>query len=218
MILKLVTPPAGEPVSLDEAKRHLRIDIDDDDLLIGGLITAAREVCELQSRRALLTQAYDLVLEAWPGDDRLYQRTQMHPYQLRTSLQLWPRPVLPIKLPRPPLQTVSSVTYTDYAGITNSLATTDYIVDADSEPGRVLPAYNKMWPSAVLQPGPAIRVRFTCGYGAASAVPQIYKQALLLLVGHFYENREEVVVSGNVNMVQLPMAVESLLALDRGWW
>lgn len=67
MPLQLVTPPAGEPVSLAEAKQHLRVDGDDDDLLIGSLIAAARQAAETQTGRQLITARWKLVLDAFPG-------------------------------------------------------------------------------------------------------------------------------------------------------
>lgn len=68
------------------------------------------------------------------------------------------------------------------------------MVDAASEPGRVWLNYGKTWPTVSLRPGPAITVRYVAGYGAAVDVPMQYKQAMLLMIGHFYENREEIVI------------------------
>lgn len=219
MILRVITQPRAEPITVDEAKKHLRVDIDDDDDYIASLITVARTVCELEARRAFVTQTLELSLEMWPGDERLSMRPGLlYPQMMRSTLQIWPRLGLPIEVPRPPLQSVVSLTYVDYTGTTQTMPPSDYVVDAASEPGRVLLGYNKTWPSAVLQPGPAIKLRYVAGYGdMAVQVPDIYKHAIRLLVGHFYENREEVVVQAGVSAVRLPMAVESLLLLDRGW-
>lgn len=192
MILKQVTAPSAEPVTLAEAKLHLRVDGTDEDDYIASLITVARITCELEARRAFITQTFDLFRECWPEDE------------------LW--------IPRPPLQSVTSLSYTDYTGnVTTLVANTDYLVDANSEPGRILPAYGKFWPTAILQPGAAIKVRFVAGYGQAAQVPATYKHAIKLLVGHYYENREEVIVQAGVSAVRLPRAVDSLLLIDRGW-
>jgi uncharacterized phiE125 gp8 family phage protein len=194
MILTLVTPPAVEPVTLDEAKLHLRIDGDDEDDLISASLTAAREMCELEARRAFTTQTWELALECWPKDDQ-------------------------IVLPRPPLQSVTSIKYLDWQGVETTINSADYIVDTASKPGRVWLAYGKCWPSATLRPGPAIRVRYVAGYGAvADDVPQRYRQAILLLLGHYYENREGVVAQGRYSLTPIPLGVRSLLMVDRGSW
>lgn len=191
MIFKLVTQPVAEPVSLAEAKTHLRVDVADDDTYIGTLISGARLACEQVSRRAFVTQEWELSLESWPETNY-------------------------IQLPRPPLASVTSISYVDSGGTTQTMSAGDYVVDTASEPGRVWLGYGKSWPSATLRPGPAITVRFVAGYGNAAAVPQNYKQALLLLIGHYYENREEIMVQSGAVAVKMPMAAEWLLMMDRG--
>lgn len=191
MSLRVYSEPSEEPVSLVEAKLHCRVDIDEDDLLISGLITTAREMAEMTSGRALITQTLDLYLEEWPEDEF-------------------------ISLPRPPLQSVTSVVYTDEDGTEQTLSTDDYSVDTHSEPGRVALKAGKSWPSDSLQSGSPIRVRYVAGYGTVNLVPQRYKQAILLLVGHWYENRENVLTSGAMPK-NIPMAAEALLWIDRVW-
>jgi len=164
--LKSVTPPASEPVTLAEAKLHVRQDLDTDDTLITGLITAAREEVERICWHALLTQTWELVLDRWPAGDA-------------------------IELPRPPLQSVTSVKYTDSSGAETTWSAANYVVDTDSTPGRIVLAYSVTWPTVVLQPTGGIRVRYVAGWTSAANVPQAIKQALLLLVGHWYENRED---------------------------
>lgn len=184
--------PAVEPVTVAEAKNHLRVDISDDDALIGALITAAREMIEERSRRALITQTWRRNLDAWPA--------------------------ISLNLPRPPLQSVTSITYTDGDGNTSTVDSSIYSVDTDSQPGRVALAYDQQWPTvatlATLNP---IKITYVAGYGdAASDVPQRWKQAILLTVGHWYENREATVTGGGIPK-ELPLAVESLINLDRAW-
>ena len=188
----VVTGPAQEPVRLDQAKLHMRVDHSEDDGLIVGLVTAAREQVEAMSRRALVTQTLELRLSQWPGGDC-------------------------ILLPRPPLASVVSVKYTDTAGVEQTFASTNYTAHTAPEPGGVWLKYNCSWPSAELGPGPSIAVRYTAGYGTAAAVPQRYKQAILLLAAHWYEQREAVLVSG-VQPSVVPMAVEMLCAAERVSW
>lgn len=182
--------PATEPVSLAEAKAHLRVDGSDEDALIAQLIMTARQTVELEARRALITQTLDLRLASWPGSC--------------------------LELPMPPLQSVTSITYTDYTGATGTVSTGDFVTYTGIEPGRIVLKPDKGWPGVSLMPGPSLVVRYVAGYGSAAAVPAHLKQAILLLVGHFYENREASVIS--TIAVKLPMAVEMLINLDRVSW
>lgn len=183
--------PVTEPVHLDEVRDHLRVDITDDDTLIEALITAAREYVEQASRRALVTQTWRYNLDQFPAADE-------------------------IELPRPPLKSVTSITYRDSDGTTHTLASSVYEVDTDSQPGRVRLAYGEDWPSDTLAETNPVRITFVAGYGDADDVPKRWKQAILLLVGHWYENREAVMV-GSIPR-EIPFAVESLINLDRGSW
>lgn len=194
MSTKLITDATEEPVTLDEAKDHLRVDGTDEDALIMAYIKAARRQCEMISRRAFVTQTWELALTTW-------------------QLQNW------IELPNPPLQSVTSITYIDSAGVSAVMSSADYVVDTYSQPGRVVLGYSKCWPSVTLRPGPSVIVRYVAGYGAPKDVPETYKQAIKLLVGHFYENREAVVLqTGLVQGAVTPMAVDALLMIDRGDW
>lgn len=182
----LATPPAEEPVSRTEAKLHCRIDVSADDTLVDGLIVAARQLVEAHARRALVTQTWDLTLDYFPSDWR-------HDYGA-------------IVVPNPPLVSVAYVTYRDGEGTLQTLATTGYRVLAGT-PGRIVPESRTEWPSILEHPD-AVHVRYVAGYGAASAVPQALKQAILLLVGHFYENRE---ATADAAFHELPLAVRSLI-------
>jgi uncharacterized phiE125 gp8 family phage protein len=159
----------------------------EDDLLT-RLITAAREDCEDFQRRAYITRTYELWLDAWPDGDK-------------------------ITIPMPVLQAVDSIIYYDTAGDDYEMDEEDYIVDINNEPGQVVLACGKSWPSETLQPVNGICIEFNAGYGDAAAdVPAAVRQAMLLLIGHLYENREAVTEKSTV---VLPMAVESLLWKNR---
>jgi len=164
--LSLYAAPGTEPVSLAEAKAHLRVTHTDEDSLIAELIAAARQWFEEQTYRALVTQTWDLKLDEFPrGED-------------------------PIRLPRAPLQSVTSITYTDTVGATQTLAAAAYVVSATRQPGVIRPAYGYVWPEAQDKPD-AVTVRFVAGYGAAAAVPAQIKAAIKLLIGQLYEFREQ---------------------------
>ena len=180
--LILVTPPAGEPVSLTEAKAHLRIDSADDDSLIGALITAARQAAEAHMRRALITQTWRLTLDRFPAAPQAWWDG------VRQAADM-PGDGSVIELPRPPLVSVTSVTAYDDADNATVAGASSYFVDSDGEPGRIVLRSGQTWPAAV-RVANGVEVVFVAGYGAASAVPQAIRQGMLMLIGQLFENRE----------------------------
>ena len=178
MPLKLITAPTAEPVSLVEAKLHLRVEHSADDTLIGALITAARRSAEHELGRALITQTRELVFDGFP--------------------------VAEIDLQLPDVQAIVSVKYiADDTGTEVTLASTDYSLDADSTPCWLLPDYTVGdWPAA-RDTTNAVRIRFTAGYGdAGSDVPAAIRQWILLGIGTLYAQREGVVAG--VSLAELP--------------
>ena len=178
--------PTIEPVTLAEMKLHLRVDEIDEDTLIESLITAARESAETFTWRQFITATYELTLDTFPGV---------------------------IYLPRPILQSVTSITYVDSDSAEQTVDEDTYVVKTDSVIGEVYPAYGESWPTCRGFTDD-ITVTFKDGYGdAASDVPDSLKAAIRLFVGHLYENREATVVGTIV--ATLPLAVESLLWNNR---
>ena len=189
--LTVVTEPETEPVLVNDLKSHLRIDdLADEDPDLGGYISAAREHVEGAARRALVTQTLKLSLDGWPEDDE-------------------------IVLPRPPLQSVTTLEYLDEGGSPTTWPSSNYIVDTDSQPGRIVLAANVDWPSVTLYPVNPVQITYVAGYGTAGSVPKKYVQAIKLLAGHWHENREATLV-GQIAR-EIPFAVESLLWLDRNF-
>lgn len=188
MTLKLITAPATEPVTLAEAKVHLRCG-DDEDALLGVLIQAAREQAEHQLGRALITQTWERVIDAFPAAE--------------------------IELGMPPVASITQITYVDTAGDTQTLSSALYTLDADTPPGWALPAEDTDWPDT-LDTANAVRVRFTCGYGAAGDVPAAIKSWMLLRIGTLYKLREEVVAGKS--LAEIPGGyVDRLLDAYRVW-
>ena len=183
MSLQLVTPPAGEPVSLAEAKLHLRVDGGEDDLLIGSLITAARQAAETITHRQFITARWKLVMDAFAGQAVLIHKS--------------------------PLISVVAVEYLDMAGLVQTMPPSHYTVDAASEPARLTPIFGQTWPPTLPQIG-AVSVTFDAGYGAASAVPEGIKSWIKLRVGSLYAHREEMSVLTRGRIDPLPF-VDGLL-------
>lgn len=215
MALKLTTAPAVEPVTLSEAKAHLRLDISDDDALITTLITAARVHAENVCRRAFVTQKWDLYLDSWPlytyygvvpgyvpVDQLPSGWLSMRNYAVRFRGGK-------IELPFPTLQSVDAIKYTDMTGVVQPLDPSLYVVDAISEPGAITPAPNTYWPDTQNRMN-AVQISFTAGYGDATTVPAGIKAWMLMRIGAMYENREEIVVGQRLTSIDLPF-VDGLL-------
>lgn len=190
MSLKSITAPTTEPITLEQAKAHLRVEVSDDDALISALIAAAREAVESKTQRSLMLQTWELALDAFPGCQDQYG----------------------IRLPKAPLSAVTSVAYVDSDGAPQTMAEADYQLDDHSEPARILPAYGTTWPATRDQAN-AVVVQYEAGYADAAAVPAQIKAWMLLRIGMLYENRES--VAGGT-LTELPF-VDRMLDAYKVW-
>lgn len=187
-----VTQPEVEPVSLEEAKLHLRVDDDSEDALISAQITAAREWVEAHIGYVTVQRQLKLVLDYFPDGDT-------------------------ITLPRSKLISIDSVEYVDTDGATQTWSSDNYSADTNSEEGRLILDPDSDWPDTRDQ-RQAVTITYTAGWpddGAsppdyAAMVPNAIKAAIKLIVGNLYENRESVVVG--TGATDLPMAVLFLLS------
>lgn len=185
MALVRTGAPAAPALSLTDAKAHLRVDGADDDALIGSLIETATAHVERAWGVALITQSWTVVRDGWPD----------------TWL---------VELPMSPIQAVQSVTTYDADGAAAVFDPAHYFADTASNPPRLVLGGTAPWP----RPGRranGIEVAVTAGFGdAASDIPQPVRQALLLLVAHWYENREPADLASGLESV--PGTVAGLLA------
>lgn len=187
MALKLITPPASYPVSLEEAKAHLNVNVDDHDSQIEIYRKAATEDAENFTGRAFIDQTWDYYLDAFPTGE--------------------------IKIPKPPMIGVLGVFYLDSAGAEQQFAESGYIVDATSELARITLVYGGTWPTAQAVAN-AVRIRFRAGYLSDDSpqvanVPFAVKAAILLTIGTLYANRETIVIGQTATL--LPWASQQLL-------
>jgi len=165
MSLVRVTAPTDLPVTLAEAKLHLRVDHADDDALITALIEAATGVAESRLNRALLPQTWERVLDDFPDGA--------------------------IRLGMPPVTSVASVKYLRAAdGVEVTIDAAQYSLKNAVLPGWVEPGYQLDWPTDVRRVADAVRVRFAAGYANAATVPREIRQWILLTIGAMYANRE----------------------------
>jgi len=187
MTLKLVTPPAAEPVTLSDAKAFLRVGHDAEDGLIMQLIASARQRVEAETGRALISRTYSETLDAWDVPGRIAANGRQ------------------FRLLMPPLLSVSSVTTYDANGAGTVWDAANYFVDIASDPGRIA-----VRSGGFPRPGRAIagiEILFAAGYGASTDdVPEALREAVMRLTADAYLNRD-----GQAER-PLPLAVQSLLA------
>lgn len=186
--MRQIVPPTEEPVSLEHVKLQCRITFDADDTLLLGYIAAAREHLETVTRKQFLTATWVLGFNTFPCDSLWHYSSYRHG-----------RGPSYIELPRSPLQQVvgppsyPSVTYTDSAGATQTLSTDVYGVDILSEPGRLYLKTGQSWPATLSNTPNAVQVQFVAGWTTPDRVPATLRQLILLMVAHWYENREATV-------------------------
>jgi len=192
---KKVTDSASEPVSLSDMKLHLRVDGTGEDTVIAAYQKAARIYCEEYTGRAFINQTWRMRLDDFPTS-----------YDNRFSYG-------DIYLNRAPLSSVSSITYIDPDGVSQTLSTDIYEIDTDSEVGLIRLKYNQSYPAVRNHPQ-SVTVNYIIGYGAtAASVPEHFIQAIKLLTGHFYEQREPVSFANN--MYEVPFTVKALLDINK---
>lgn len=186
--LTLSSGPSVEVLTTSDVltKMHVRVDTTDDDDYLDHLIVAAREAVDGRDGwlgRCLITQTWEWRLDA---------------DEMPTGLELL--------VPLPPLQSVSSITYLDTAGASQTWASSNYTVDTNDGGGfgRILLPYSGDWPT-VRDIENAMTVTFVAGYGdAASDVPDRIKHGMLVMIADWYANRESVVIGQTV--AELPTA------------
>lgn len=161
----VITPPSTEPITLAEAKAHLRVVVADDDAYITSLVAAAREMVEQRTGRALMPQRVRIGLDAFGAIT---------------------------KLPRAPLAATPAlvVKYYDEDGAQQTVGDQVYIVNEYVEPVQVTLAYGQQWPTAQARAA-SVTMEYDVGYADEAAVPVPLKQWMLLAIGTMYENREQ---------------------------
>lgn len=181
----LLTPPEAEPLSVSDAKAYLRVETDDDDVLIASLIAAARSHVEALGRCALLTQSWRLVLDGWPPDGR-------------------------IKPKLAPLSAVTAARVYDEAGTAHAIDAENFVLDAAQGVIAVRPCVMPQPGRATA----GIEIDVVAGFGDAGGdVPQALMQALRMMVAHWYDNRGLIAIGASI--VVMPPSVNALISSHR---
>ena len=171
MGVQVTTAPTKEPITLAEARHHLNLGHELDDPILAQYIGAAREAAESFTRRSFAQQTLTLTLDCFPEE---------------------------IVLPRPPVQSVTSIKYIDTDGAEQTLATSVYQFDGSAEAmPRIREAYGQSWPNTRDQMA-AVTIEYVAGY---EKTPEAARQALLLMIGSFYEHREDQVIGSQAYLL-----------------
>jgi uncharacterized phiE125 gp8 family phage protein len=193
----LVTDSTGSPFTLEEIKNHLRIELGEtgEDDFLKGLRTASIETAENITSRKLMSEKWKVYFDDWSDGDSM-------------------------ELPYSPLSNVAStgITYTGSTGNTTTLGSTAWSVDTVSEPGRIVLENSESWPTDTLHQNNPIEIEFTCGYSASSEVPRSIKHACFLMIGHWYENREDTIIGAGQVVHEIPAGSKALLESYRTKW
>ena len=186
MKYQISSQPAVEPISLSEAKNHLRIDGSDEDTYLATIITAARRYCEQYCNRAFITQTWI-----------------QYPTKFSNGMKLSINPV----------QSVSSITYYDVDGNSQTLNSSQYQVDLSDDICRVYEAVNVDFPDTQDEKINPITITYISGYGDASTdVPMDILHAIKLMISHFFQNREMINIGqGLTTQIPMPKVVKDLL-------
>lgn len=187
--LRKVVQPTVWPVTLTDVKRHCRVDVEDDDDYIMGLIAAASTWAEDQTDRTLATTTWEAAYDDFPTWEIVLPRPPAQPQSVQVTYLS--------------VETNQDVTITSSAG--------DFRFDAYSIPARIYPNYTGVWPAARGDEN-SVRVRWVAGFGGPSEVPADIKHLIIMLAGHWYESREPVTYGQGISAMDIPYTVATLLA------
>ena len=200
MLLNMTAAPAQEPLELSDVEAQVRLpgQLTEEAEFVKGLISAVREMAESQTRRALVTQSWEIMLNGFPLGREA------------------------IELPMPPLQSVDSIEYVDVDNVVQTLNPVKYKFIGDlKNKGFVFPAFGETWPVAQ-DDFATVKIKFTCGYGPIAPskelnIPTSILQWIKINVANLFENRETVVIENSraVLMDTTPMLADGLLANHR---
>ena len=180
--LKVTTAAVNPLFTTAQAKEHLKVDVTEDDTIIDNLILAATQSCEIFTNQYFIDTVVTQYSDTWDGFYRLYKS---------------------------PVSAITHVKYYDSDDSLQTLASSNYILDGTSKPARIGIAIDGELPNLSNRIN-AVEVKYTVGYGTASTdVPEGIRQAVLLTIGNWYENRQSVITGRTAT--ELPLSSQYLL-------
>jgi uncharacterized phiE125 gp8 family phage protein len=201
MALKLKTAPTVEPISVDDAKKHIRLEVATDDAYVGDLIKAARLYLERATGRSLITQTWQLTLDKFPPYCDAMGVVEL-PF-LRDVIWSLPYEVSiagsdAIRLVRGYVQSITSITYVDRDGVTQTMDPTLYQVDTSAPIARLVPSFGNSWPVTRDQIA-AVVIEYKAGFGdTAATVPPDLVHAIRQLLAYWYDGDRSAVIEGRM--------------------
>lgn len=186
MELSVVTAPTIPPLSLDDAKDHLRIVHTDDDLVVQRCLQVAEELLQQETGLQLAEAEYDWVFDDFPASSD------------------------PLYVPRSPLASITSIKYQDTADQEQTLGAANYFADTSKLPHRICLIYGESWPD-VLSREASVTVRYKAGWSNQADIPQRAKQALRIWLASLYEHRDVVEHIESGRAVRTGQALEALV-------
>ncbi len=180
--LKVNTAAVNPLFTTAQAKAHLKVDVTEDDTIIDNIILAATQSCEIFTNQYFIDTVVTQYSDTWDGFYRLYKS---------------------------PVSAITHVKYYDSDDSLQTLASSNYILDGTSKPARIGIAIDGELPNLSNRIN-AVEVKYTVGYGAESTdVPEGIRQAVLLTIGNWYENRQSVITGRTAT--ELPLSSQYLL-------
>ena len=196
-ILHTSTYKIENPITLEEIKDHLQITRGEtgSDEVLKGLRAASVEMAQNITGRKLMPQKWKVYFDDWPSGTE-------------------------IELPITPLSSVKTtgIYYTDSTSGSTSLGSTVWSYDSVSEPPRIVLENDESWPTDILHHNNPIEIEGTYGYSASSDIPRSIKHAMLLMIGHWYENREDTIIGAGQVVHNIPSGSKALLEMYRTKW
>lgn len=201
-VLNLITGPATELVSLSDMHTHLRIDFDDDDGWITDAIISARIWAEAYLKRSFIARTYQWMLDYFPNRSILTPQTTVWDSWLNSRIYPYLAGAV-IHVPKPPLMSVTSITYYDTNGNVQTLDSSQYLVYPGT-PGRISPSVGNQYPATQDRLG-SVTIEFVAGETSTYLSEAL---AIKMLVASWYWQREG---TSDVDYKEVPMGVKSLL-------
>ena len=185
--IKRLTDTSTEPITLSQAKTHLRVDTTDDDTYITNLISVARESAEITLKRSL-------------GVNQVYQAGYI----------TYPTVSRKLRIPNPPFISVTSLKYFDLDNVEQTVSNSSLVID-DSGESNAFVAIDKsvLFQSISFEKKAPVILTYTAGYTDVANIPMPIVQALYLLISHYYDTREPINYTGKPSAI--PRSVDFLL-------
>jgi hypothetical protein len=219
--LSVYSKSTEPPVDLGLAKLYVKATTPADDPLITSIVWAAEEHVSDLLNQFITSRTLDETFDRFGNNPRPPLGSMFTsgyaPYgfggsNYSASVRISGRE--PISLGRAPLASVTSVKYLDENEVLQTWDSANYVVDTGSRPGRIFPAYGKVWPNTLVREN-AVTIRYVCGYATAAAVPEKIAQCILQYITMLYDLRGPMLATSALQLNFL--GFDAMIAAERDW-